>query len=63
MQRLQKSKRAVPADLQAGIDVSQKEIEDIDKLLMAQQNEIVMIHDRAATQKKRFIELKNVQPN
>ncbi|QZA77644.1 DUF4124 domain-containing protein [Deefgea tanakiae] len=63
VQRLQKSKRAVPADLQAGIDVSQKEIEDIDKLLMAQQNEIVMIHDRAATQKKRFIELKNVQPN
>jgi len=63
VQRLQKSKRAIPADLQAEIDVSRKEVEDIDKLIMAQQNDIVMIHDRAAVQKKRFIELKSVQPN
>jgi hypothetical protein len=61
--RLQKSKRAIPADLQAELDVSRKEIEDIDKILMTQQNEIALIHDRAEAQKKRFIELKSVQPN
>lgn len=63
LQRLQKSKRAIPADLQAEMDVSQKEIEDIDKLIMAQQNDIVTIHERAAMQKKRFIELKSIQPH
>ncbi len=63
LQRLQKSKRAIPADLQAQSDVSQKEIADIDKLIVVQQNEITLIHERAATQKKRFTELKSIQPN
>lgn len=63
VQRLQKSKRTIPADLQAEIDVSRKEIDDIDKLIVVQQGDIVKIHDRAAMQKKRYIELKSVQPN
>ncbi|MGL4995311.1 MAG: DUF4124 domain-containing protein [Deefgea sp.] len=63
IQRLQKSKRAIPADLQAEIDVSHKEIDDIDKTIVGLQADIDMIKDRAVMQKKRFIELKNVQPN
>ena len=63
VQRLQKSKRAIPADLQAEIDVSARELEDIDKIIVAKQNEITMIHERAAMKKKRFIELKSIKPN
>ena len=63
VQRLQKSKRPIPADLQAEMDVSHKEIDDIDKAIAGQQSDIEAIKERAMMQKKRFLELKSVQPN
>ncbi|WP_027468201.1 DUF4124 domain-containing protein [Deefgea rivuli] len=63
LQRLQKAKRPIPADLQAEMDVSRKEIDDIDKAIAGQQSDIELIKERAVAQKKRFLELKSVQPN
>lgn len=63
LQRLQKSKRPIPADLQAEMDISRKEIDDIDKAIAGQQSEIEIIKERTEMQKKRFLELKSVQPN
>ena len=62
-QRLQKAKRPISGDLQAEMDVSRKEIDDIDKAIAVQQSDIELIKERAVAQKKRFLELKNVQPN
>jgi hypothetical protein len=63
VQRLQKSKREIPADLQAAVDVSRKEMEDIDQAIVLQRSDIETIKERATAQKKRFLELKSVQPN
>lgn len=63
LQHLQKVKRSIPADLQAEIDVSRKETDDIDKMIAAQRGDIEAAKERAVVQKKRFLELKSVQPN
>jgi hypothetical protein len=63
LQHLQKTKRSIPADLQAEMDVSRKETDDIDKMIAVQRGDIEVIKERAVAQKKRFLELKSVQPN
>ena len=60
--RLLKNKRPIPTDLQADIYISNKEIEDIDKAISVQQSHVESLKERADLYKRRFLELKSMQP-
>ena len=60
--RLLKNKRPIPTDLQADIYISNKEIEDIDKAISVQQSHVESVKERGDLYKRRFLELKSMQP-
>ncbi|BCL76778.1 hypothetical protein JHS3_25140 [Jeongeupia sp. HS-3] len=58
-QRLQKAKKAIPADLGADISVSQKEVADIDADTNTKLADIDTVKRRADADKKRLLELRS----
>ncbi|WP_254456687.1 hypothetical protein [Deefgea piscis] len=62
LNKLSNNQRAVSAELLADIAVTKKELADIDSAIATQQRAVIAIKEKAELQKKRLIELRNVQP-
>ena len=62
LNKLSNNQRAVSAELLADIAVTKKELSDIDSAIATQQRAVIAIKEKAELQKKRLIELRNVQP-
>ncbi|QZA81489.1 DUF4124 domain-containing protein [Deefgea piscis] len=62
LNKLSNNQRAVSAELLADIAVTKKELADIDSAIATQQRAVIAIKEKAELQKKRLIELRNIQP-
>ncbi|WP_297573043.1 DUF4124 domain-containing protein [uncultured Deefgea sp.] len=63
LDKLNNKQLAISAELLADVAVTKKELTDIDKAIATQQRAVIAIKEKADMQKKRLIELRNIQPH
>ncbi|QLI81345.1 DUF4124 domain-containing protein [Chitinibacter fontanus] len=61
-ERLAKSKKPIPNDLQTEIDLNRDEINSINESLARQDQELIRIKEKAEADKARLIQLRQVKP-
>ncbi|WP_288843569.1 DUF4124 domain-containing protein [uncultured Deefgea sp.] len=63
LDKLNNKQLAISAELLADVAVTKKELADIDKAIATQQRAVIAIKEKSDMQKKRLIELRNIQPH